>query len=174
MKNNNIFLIYFFLFSLLFIKSNVFAQIKKQQMPISATHIYCANQKAQWKWLTENGKNVEVFGEWMNYEYQVNDNRIISVNFFNIIDGLEKVSELRNKCIANYGAEYIFVQPADSRFFLWYLLGTEDGIAAPGIFYVHSRCVYCLFRHAKRYNHKLTNINYLDLSNLLTTFYKKN
>ncbi len=139
----------------------------------SSTNIFCADQKYNWEWLKENNKFIEVSGEWITYEYQENPHKISSVTYFKISGGIEKIKDLRKKCREKFGEEYIFAQPANNRFFMWYLLGTEDELAGPGNFYVYNICPNCIFKKIEKNTYHYTTNEKINLKSLLITHYQK-
>lgn len=92
------------------------------------TYVYCSDENKNWNWLS-NG-TVKVQGYW-------NTNTLRNGLYFDIFiikNGLDEIVSLKNKCIEEFGANYIYAQPADNRFQRWSLFALNDSHFVTGIF----------------------------------------
>lgn len=110
------------------------------------TYVFCSNKNFDAKWLIENDENVTVEGEWIHYNYNIRENKYISSAYFKLSDGINKLNELKIKCISKFGGEYKYAQPVSRLFNNWYLFGIENGVVFDGIFTIVKKYISCPYK----------------------------
>ncbi|WP_186648116.1 hypothetical protein [Fluviispira vulneris] len=91
------------------------------------TYVYCADENKNWHWLS--GGTITVSGYWDTASVR----RGLYFNYFIITKGLDEVKALRDKCVNEFGSNYIFAQPADSSLQRWSLFAINDDTFVSGI-----------------------------------------
>ncbi|MGY3803495.1 hypothetical protein ACWNT8_05515 [Pigmentibacter ruber] len=159
-------------FTIIFILSAAAHAQSSEERESAKTNIFCSTQDGKWEWLKENGNLIEISGKWVSY-YKDYDGRYLFLKYFEVDEGAEKISQLRNQCIAKFGNNYSYAQPADSRFDRWYLLGTKNGVAAPGHFYMKYACKYCFYRSTGNFERNHLAFNNIDLKEFIEKYFDK-
>lgn len=143
-----------------------------EQRESAKTNVFCSTKDSKWEWLNENGKIIEISGNWVSY-YKHYQGRYLLIKYFEITGGAEKISYLRNKCLETYGSQFIYAQPADSRFDRWYLLGTSNGIAAPGHFFMKYACEHCFYRNTGTFEKDYFSSGNINLKEFIENYFEK-
>lgn len=109
----------FFLFAFLLLFKNVSHAVE--------TYVYCADENKNWYWLSKG--TIKVEGRWETEDAKNG----LYFNYFIITKGLEEVQALRERCLVEFGASYIYAQPADSSTQRWSLFAIDENTLVDGI-----------------------------------------
>lgn len=116
-----------FIFIILFNSSSLMAE---------TTHVYCTNISRDWKWLKNGNKKVTVNGTWKEMGFFP----AVFIEYFEPFGGIDKIEELTQACIKQYGEAYYIVQPADNFYSEWNTFGSSNYLLN-GLFTIQSHNV---------------------------------
>ncbi|APJ03095.1 hypothetical protein [Silvanigrella aquatica] len=109
---------YNLIFIILFFSKNAMSSVE--------TSVICADKDKNWQWLS-NG-NQRVSGIWGIAQ----TNHFYSYYYFLPEGGIDKIKELKNECIQQFGINFIYPQPSDHYFQNWSVFATDKKNIYPG------------------------------------------
>ncbi len=118
---------------LLFVIGNMFVA---NPLYADTTYVYCATEDRKWEWLEVDGNYVTVNGKWnLAWIYGEKGSRAILFHYFKLTDNTI-LKDLQKKCSDQFGASYLYAQPADNKANYWHVFGMDNehllnGISTP-------------------------------------------
>lgn len=89
-------------------------------------YIYCANSKKEWKWLKDSNKNyVSIEGIHKQSQYTIHKglgrHQTWMIRYLEVteLNAAQKIMNLQEMCIKNYGNDFSFIQAAKNRHSSW-------------------------------------------------------